>query len=178
MSCIWHDFAYWYRYDRSMRGYRNKTDKYNWLTRRYKRRNRHPRYSCKKHKDFCVLMNSFVYWDELNLPCSAISEDTVAKVKKKLQPFLLWLKRHYELVLLFKDPDYRSGFATYGYISDDPDDTDAQYIINQLWHISDRWQCSSRVRWIINLLEPEYEPFVRKDTTEYVQSVQNDTNTT
>ena len=164
MSCIWYDFAYWYRHGKSMRGYRNKTEKYNWLTRRYKRRNRHSRCS-KKHKDFCALMGSFGYYNVL--------EDlSVEQIKHKLQPFLLWLKRHYELVLLKRDPDYRSGFETYGYVSKE-DASDKEHIKDQLFYISDRWQCSFRVRWLINLLEPEYEPFVRKDTREQVQPVQN-----
>lgn len=149
MSCIWHDFAYWYKHDKSMRGYRNRSEKYNWLSRRYKRRNRRPRYSCKKHKDFCALMDSFGYYDVLeNL--------SLEHIKNKLQPFLLWLVKHYELVLLKRDPDYRSGFDTYGYISEE-DSADKEYIKDQLFYISDRWHCSFRVRWIINLLDPNYD---------------------
>jgi len=34
----------------------------------------------------------------------------LAEIKHKLQPFLLWLVKHYELVLLAEDPDYRSSF--------------------------------------------------------------------
>lgn len=151
MSCIWHDFAY-----KSMRGYRNKTEKYNWLTRRYKRRNRHARYKCKKHKDFCALM------DSLYGHCYSY---TVAEIKHKLKPFLLWLKRHYELVLLPRDPDFRSGFETYGYIAEPDDDmTDEEAILYQLDYISDRWQCSFRVRWLINLLEPEYDYQINRNT--------------
>ena len=139
---------------------RKRSDEYNQLSIRYKRRNRHPRYNCKKHKDFCKLMDSFGYNTVLD-PLS------VADIKHKLQSFLLWLKRHYELVLLSRDPDYRSGFATYGYTAIPPTDyeyslglrlgTDDNYIKGQLSYISDRWQCSFRVRWLINLLEPEYE---------------------
>ena len=113
-----------------------------YLTRRYKRRNRRPRWSCKKHKDFCALMDSFGY-------SQVIDNLTVEEIKYKIQPYLLWLKRHYELVLLKTNPDYRSGFATYGY--------DEEWIKSKLFYISDRWQCSFRVRWIINLLDPNYD---------------------
>jgi len=73
----------------------------------------------------------------------------LAEIKHKLQPFLLWLVKHYELVLLAEDPDYRSSFATYGY--------DEEWIKSKLFYICDRWQCSFRVRWIINLLDPNYD---------------------
>ena len=139
---------------------RNKSEKYNRISRRYRRRNRYPRYKCKKHRDFCVLM------DSLYARCDLY---TLTEVKHKLQPFLLWLKREYELVLLPTDPDYRSGFETYGYVASESVDhsdglgidqvTDDAYILGQLDYISDRWQCSFRVRWLINLLEPEYEAF-------------------
>jgi hypothetical protein len=112
------------------------------MNRRKKRRNRYTRYSCKKHKDFCALMHSLYGRCHLY---------TVAEVKRLLQPFLLWLKRYYELVLLPTEPDFRSGFDTYGYTTDMRDQLD------QLDYITDRWCCSFRVRWLINLLEPEYE---------------------
>lgn len=88
-------------------------------------------------------MDSFGYHEVLE-PMS------LQQIKHKLQPFLLWLKRHYELVLLSRDPDYRSGFETYGYVAE-PDDnmTDDEAILYQLDYISDRW--------LINLLEPEYD---------------------
>lgn len=162
MSCNDPWFTYFYKHSIPSRR-KKRSAEYNWLTRRYKRRNRRPRYSCKKHKDFCVLMSSL--YGKLDLPYlwqTDLDIKTLEKVRKLLQPFLLWLKRHYELVLLSTNPDYRSGFETYGYISDDDDTTDAQYVLNQLDYISDRWQCSFRVRWLINLLEPEYDGF--KDT--------------
>lgn len=105
-------------------------------------------------------MDSFGYHEVLE-PMS------LRQIKHKLQPFLLWLKRHYELILLVRDPDYRSGFETYGYVAETPTEyeyslglrlgTDDDYIKGQLSYISDRWQCSFRVRWLINLLEPEYD---------------------
>lgn len=131
-------------------------DKYNYLTRRYKRRNRKPKYNSKKHRDFCLLMDSFGYYNVL--------EDlSLEQIKNKLQPFLLWLKRHYELVLLPRDPDFRSGFDTYSYTDVFPTegkynlDINEEYIKGVISYISDRWQCSFRVRWIINLLDPNYD---------------------
>lgn len=147
MSCNDPWFTYFYKRDIPSRR-KKRSDEYNWLTRGFKRRNRHPRYKCKKHKDFCALMHSLYGRCDLY---------TVEQIKSKLQPFLLWLKRHYALVLLPCDPDYRSGFETYGYVGERDDETDAEHITWQLDYISDRWQCSFRVRWLINLLEPEYE---------------------
>lgn len=158
MSCNDPWFTYFYKRKCKNRR-RKRSDEYNQLSIRYKRRNRRPRYSCKKHKDFCVLMDSFGY--------NAVLEPlSLQQIKHKLQPFLLWLKRHYELVLLARDPDCRSGFETYGYTASPPVDhgdglgllemTDEESIKGDLSYISDRWQCSFRVRWLINLLEPEY----------------------
>lgn len=143
MSCIWRNFAYSYRHGKSMRGYR-----YNWLTRRYKRRNHKRRYSCKKHKDFCALMDSLYGRCHLYI---------LEQIKAKLQPFILWLKREYELVLLPCDPDFRSGFNTYDYKAESNCETDEEHILWQLDYISDRWRCSFRVRWIINLIDPDYD---------------------
>lgn len=101
-------------------------------------------------------MDSFGYYNVL--------EDlSLEQIKHKLQPFLLWLIKHYELVLLAKDPDFRSGFDTYGYISEEGG-VDKEYIKDQLFYISDRWHCSFRVRWIINLLDPDYDYKVNSNT--------------
>jgi hypothetical protein len=96
---------------------------------------------------------------------------SLQQIKHKLQPFLLWLKRHYELVLLPTNPDFRSGFETYGYKGHPRDGlgllemTDEESIKGDLSYISDRWQCSFRVRWLINLMEPEYDYKTNASTT-------------
>lgn len=118
------------------------------LSKRYKRRNRHPRIGDKQLRRFSALMDSFggiyFFYDNEQV-------QTVEQIRIKLRPFLKWLIRRYELFLLPCDPDYRSGFETYGYSS----------ILKDLAYISDRWDCSFRVRWLINLLEPEYENTMR-----------------
>jgi hypothetical protein len=75
---------------------------------------------------------------------------TVDKVIKELMPCLSWLKRYYENVstkIHGKELGcYKSGFDTYGYDN----------VLNDLDYISDRWRCDWRIRWIINLLDKEY----------------------
>ena len=93
MSCNIDYFAYFYKHKIP----RDRSEKYNRLSKRYRQRNRHARYTCKKHRNFCALMHSFYGRCDLY---------TVAEIKQKLQPFLVWLKRQYELVLLPCDPDY------------------------------------------------------------------------
>lgn len=145
MSCLDPWFTYFYR--RRITRRKNRTDKYNQLSRRYKRRNRYQRYGCKKHRDFCTLMNSFA-------DSTVLDNLRVTEIKHRLQPFLAWLKRYYELNCLAVEPDYRSGFETYGYNTDE--DSDEETIKGQLSYISDRWNCSFRVRWLINLVDPDY----------------------
>lgn len=81
----------------------------------------------------------------------------VDSVIKELLPCLSWLKRYYEKVLTkkekefvsYKSVSYKSGYETYDYLSNES-------ILNNLDYISDRWRCDWRVRWIINLLDKEY----------------------
>ena len=44
------------------------------------------------------------------------------------------------------DKDFRTGFETYGYEND-------KYIRNQLSYISGRWNCSFRIKWLLDLIE-------------------------
>lgn len=112
------------------------------LSKRYKRRNRHPRKQCKKLRELWNLM-------ELFYDSSFCEQCNVDDIKKRLKPLTFYLKKRYELVLTKRDPDYRSGSETYGYDSEED-------ILYTLHYISDRWNCSFRVRWLINLVEPDY----------------------
>lgn len=116
---------------------------YNKTSKRFKRRNRRPRFTCKaEHKFYCFMDkfygNSYLY--------------TVDDVIKELMPCLTWLKRYYENVLTKQDKEYtcyKSGYESYGYLNDES-------ILNNLDYISDRWRVDWRVRWIINLLDDNY----------------------
>ena len=123
---------------------RNRSAKYNALPKRYKRRHRHPSRPCKKLRQLWALM-------ELFYSSNACDIYTVDFVKRKLAPLIPYLKRRYELVFLKVDPDFRSGFETYGYSNP----------LTRLHYISDRWDCSFRVRWLINLVEPDYAPNIK-----------------
>jgi hypothetical protein len=110
-------------------------------TKRFKRRNRKSRFTCKAEQKFCSFMDKFYGNSDLY---------TVERVIKELTPYLSWLKRYYENVAT-KIPDknlacYLSGFDTYGYNN----------VLNDLDYISDRWRCDWRIRWIINLLDKKY----------------------
>lgn len=113
---------------------------YNKLSKRFKRRNRHIRYTCKAEQRFCLFMDKF--YGKSNLY-------TIDIVIKQLLPCLSWLKRQYENVYTKRYDyvnNYKSGFDTYGYDN----------VLNDLDYISDRWRCDWRIRWIINLLDKEY----------------------
>jgi hypothetical protein len=74
---------------------------------------------------------------------------TVLLIKEKLRPHLNTLINLYEKIHLPQEDDWQSGEESYGYESDED-------IINSIRYISDRWGCSFRIRWMIDLLDPEY----------------------
>jgi hypothetical protein len=51
---------------------------------------------------------------------------------------------------LKKDKDYRSGEETYGYSS-------YEHIKTNLHYISDRWSCSFRIRYMLDLLDKDFD---------------------
>ena len=74
---------------------------------------------------------------------------SIASIRELLQPYYAELVRLYENELLELSHDYRSGEETYGYASLDA-------IQATLLYISDRWRIDFRVRWLIDLINPEY----------------------
>lgn len=112
---------------------------YNKTSKRFKRRNRKPRFTCKAEHKFYSFINKFkpnLYTDD--------------QVIKELIPCLAWLKRYYENVSTKKHgkklASFISGFDSYGYDN----------VLNDLDYISDRWRCDWRIRWTINLLDKDY----------------------
>lgn len=67
-------------------------------------------------------------------------------IKDVLSPYYHYFVDLYENDLLLIDDDYRSGIDTYGY----------EAIQENLSYIWDRWKCSFRVRWLIDLINPQY----------------------
>jgi len=47
---------------------------------------------------------------------------------------------------LKEDKDFRTGYETYGYASEES-------IINNLCYINSKWKCSFRIRWLIDLIK-------------------------
>ena len=117
---------------------------YNKTSKRFKRRNRKSRFTCKAEHKFYSFMDKFYGNSDLY---------TVDKVIKELTPCLAWLKRYYENVSTKRHGKdlacYRNGFDSYGYANE-------KKILDDLDYISDRWRCDWRIRWIINLLDKEY----------------------
>lgn len=117
---------------------------YNKTSKRFKRRNRRPRFTCKGEQKFYSFMDKFYGNSHLY---------TIDDVIKEITPCLTWLKQHYENILTKEHGKeltcYKSGYETYGYLNNEK-------ILNDLDYISDRWRCDWRIRWIINLLDKEY----------------------
>ena len=78
-------------------------------------------------------------------------QPTTAEAKVLLEPVLDDLIHLYEEELLPLSEDYQTGADTYGYESEE--------IMGHLFYISDRWYAAHRVRWVIDLLRPDYFPY-------------------
>lgn len=75
---------------------------------------------------------------------------SVDAIRERLRPYYSQLVSLYENEMLAsEDCDYRSGQDTYGYES-------ADSIRGSLAYISDRWRACFRVRWLIELINPDY----------------------
>jgi len=75
---------------------------------------------------------------------SLTSEDSLPDIQKKLKKIELELKKMYQLMLR-DDIDTRTGKETYQY-------QNIESIRSNLRYISDRWKCSFRIRWILDLI--------------------------
>jgi len=71
-----------------------------------------------------------------------MSLDEVIKKLKTIEPYL---KKMYDIAIK-NDQDFRSGEETYGY-------EDIEKIKGDLIYISDKWNCSFRIRWILDLIK-------------------------
>ncbi len=85
-----------------------------------------------------VLWNDFLVCGQLK----TLSMYEIIQVLKKIEPEL---KKIYEKSLL-RDGDYTSGVESYGYDGEDS-------IKINLNYISDRWNCSFRIRWLLDLIK-------------------------
>ena len=88
-----------------------------------------------------VLWNRFLVQKRLkNLTLKQIQTE-LSKIKPALEQL-------YDKAL-YVDNDYRTGEETYGYNS-------IEDIKERLDYISDRWHCSFRLRWLLDLLEKDF----------------------
>jgi len=74
---------------------------------------------------------------------------SVDEIREALKPYYSVLVKMYEEQLIVLEEDYRSGKDTYGY-------ENLESIQGSLFYISDRWKACFRVRWLIDLINPEY----------------------
>jgi hypothetical protein len=117
-------------------------------SKRFRQRHRVRRkYICKKHWQLDTLLDSFSSLEDI--ADNSDDDISVDYAITKLRPFLPFMIRLYELRLLPKEMDYRSGFETYGYSNNES-------ILSNLEYISDRWQAAFRLRWLINLVDKDY----------------------
>lgn len=75
---------------------------------------------------------------------------TVDEIRDALRPYYGILVEMYESEMVVESDDYRSGSDTYGYET-------LEGIQWSLRYISDRWRTCFRVRWLIDLINPEYK---------------------
>lgn len=76
------------------------------------------------------------------------NEETT-KYLKDVYDDLVWL---YENHFLADDDDYRTASETYGLGTEEENMSTIRYIV-------DRWRCSFRVRWLIEVVNPDYVLF-------------------
>jgi len=82
-------------------------------------------------------------------------------IRGLLLPFLQDLIDMYENDFLILEGDCRSGEEVYGYESEES-------IIGNIDYISDRWKCAMRIRWMIDLIDPDYYPYRGDISDDYI----------
>jgi hypothetical protein len=89
--------------------------------------------------------------------CSSVIDTmSVEQAKEILMPYLDDFIYLYENHHVEYEDDWRSGEETYGY-------ENQESIMGNLFHISDRWGCAFRLRWMIDLLTDDYYVFKDMD---------------
>lgn len=86
--------------------------------------------------------------DEILL--EAAKQNDIDSIRLILKPFYEELLNLYENDLLATSEDYSSGSDTYGYENLDS-------IKSTLCYIYGKWNAAFRVRWLIELINPEYK---------------------
>jgi hypothetical protein len=82
------------------------------------------------------------------LLCSKL--DSIEKIREHLRPYYPLLVRLYEDELIPIEESFTSGKESYGYDG-------IESIRGNLSYISGRWRCCFRVRWLIELINPDYK---------------------
>ncbi len=77
--------------------------------------------------------------------CNGLRDTSIHEIQASLKKIRPALEKLYKGTLAVDD-DHRVGLETYGYKS-------IEEIKRNLRYISDRWNCSYRIRWILDLIE-------------------------
>ncbi len=93
-----------------------------------------------KRKVRTLIWNEFIVEGKLET-------EPISYIVERLKETRPELEKLYEKSLL-RDEDNRSGIETYGYKSESS-------IKSNLNYISDRWNCSFRIRWLLDLSKRE-----------------------
>lgn len=88
--------------------------------------------------------------DQTGVLMQASRLSSMKAIRELLRPYYAELVHYYENDLLQVEGDYRSGTETYGY-------TVFKAIQFDLQYIADRWRACYRVRWLIELINPDYK---------------------
>ncbi len=81
----------------------------------------------------------------------SITDKSVEDAKNIIRPYVSVLFAQYKYLIKEEElegwvPDLRSGTETYGYKNN-------EHTMFNLQYISDRWNCPSRVRWTLDLID-------------------------
>ena len=99
-----------------------------------------------------VLWNRFIVQKRLNKMSFDQIINELKSIEKELKrAYVLRVKDEYRFAKEYSsEPDLRTGFETYGY-------RNLESIKGNLEYISDRWDCTFRIRWILDLIDHKDE---------------------
>lgn len=87
--------------------------------------------------------------DDIGVLARCSKLNCLHQIRETLSEYYDQLVEYYEEELIPLEGLYSSGEETYGYES-------LEKIKSTLYYISDRWKSSFRVRWLIDLINPDY----------------------
>lgn len=114
-----------------------------------------------------VLWNRFVIQKRLNKMSFDQIINELKSIEKELkEAYVLCVKGEYRFAKEYNsEPDLRTGFETYGYKT-------LESIKGNLEYISDRRNCTFRIRWILDLIDHKDE--IKRDLILHTEETKNE----